>query len=108
MAEIDKGLPNVRQSVKIPSQEQQTEVIAEMQESMPSPANTEIAENEDGSVDVTFDPAAMSPEQGDDHYANLADLLPDSILDPLGSELMQTIRTTKNLEENGKDLILKV
>jgi hypothetical protein len=87
MAEIDKGLPNVRQSVKIPSQEQQTEVIAEMQESMPSPANTEIAENEDGSVDVTFDPAAMSPEQGDDHYANLADLLPDSILDPLGSEL---------------------
>jgi hypothetical protein len=87
MAEIDKGLPNVRQSVKIPSQEQQTEVIAEMQESMPSPANTEIAENEDGSVDVTFDPAAVSPEQGDDHYANLADLLPDSILDPLGSEL---------------------
>ena len=54
MAEIDKGLPNVRQSVTIPSQEQQTEVIAEMQESMPSPANTEIAENEDGSVDVTF------------------------------------------------------
>ena len=87
MAEIDKGLPNVRQSVTIPSQEQQTEVIAEMQESMPSPANTEIAENEDGSVDVTFDPGAVSPEQGDDHYANLADLLPDSILDPLGSEL---------------------
>ena len=87
MAEIDKGLPNVRQSVKIPSQEEQTEVIAEMQESMPSPANTEIAENEDGSVDVTFDPAAVSPEQGDNHYSNLADLLPDSILDPLGSEL---------------------
>ena len=87
MAEIDKGLPNVRQSVKIPSQEEQTEVIAEMQESMPSPANTEMVENEDGSVDVTFDPAAVSPEQGDDHYANLADLLPDSILDPLGSEL---------------------
>ena len=87
MAEIDKGLPNVRQNIKIPSQEEQTEVIAEMQESMPSPANTEMVENEDGSVDVTFDPAAMSPEQGDDHYANLADLLPDSILDPLGSEL---------------------
>ena len=87
MAEIDKGLPNVRQSVTIPSQEQKTEVIAEMQESMPSPENTEMVENEDGSVDVTFDPQAMSPEQGDDHYANLADLLPDSILDPLGSEL---------------------
>jgi len=87
MAEIDKGLPNVRQSVTIPSQEQETEVIAEMQESMPSPENTEMVENEDGSVDVTFDPQAMSPEQGDDHYANLADLLPDSILDPLGSEL---------------------
>ena len=87
MAEIDKGLPNVRQSVKIPSPDEQVEIQTEVQESMPSPDNTEITENEDGSVDVDFDPGAMSPESGNDHYANLADLLPDSILDPIGSEL---------------------
>ena len=87
MAEIDKGLPNVRQSVKIPSPDEQVEIQTEVQESMPSSENTEITENEDGSVEVDFDPGAVSPEAGDDHYANLADLLPDSILEPIGSEL---------------------
>ena len=87
MAEIDKGLPNVRQSVKIPSPDEQVEIQTEVQESMPSSENTEITENEDGSVEVDFDPGAVSPESGDDHYANLADLLPDSILEPIGSEL---------------------
>jgi len=87
MAEIDKGLPNVRQSVTIPSPQEQTEVATEIQESMPSPENTEMIENEDGSVDINFEPGAASPEGSNDHYANLADLLPDSILDPIGSEL---------------------
>ena len=87
MAEIDKGLPNVRQSVTIPSPQEQTEVQTELQESIPSPKDTEIIENEDGSVDINFEPAGASPEGSEDHYANLADLLPDSILDPIGSEL---------------------
>ena len=87
MAEIDKGLPNVRQQIKVPSQDQMTEVATELQESMPSPENTEIRENEDGTVDINFEPGVVAPEQGENHYSNLADLLPDSVLDPLGSEL---------------------
>ena len=35
MAEIDKGLPNVRRSVTIPSQEELTEVTTGLQESVP-------------------------------------------------------------------------
>jgi ribosomal protein S30 len=87
MAEIDKGLPNVRQEIKIPPKDEMAQVVEQLQESMPSPDKTEIRENEDGSVDINFDPSTASPEQGDNHYANLADLLPDSVLDPLGSEL---------------------
>ena len=87
MAEIDKGLPNVRRSVTIPAQEELTEVTTAVQETAPSVEKTEITENEDGSVDVDFEPGVMSPEGSNDHYANLADLLPDSILDPIGSEL---------------------
>ena len=87
MAEIDKGLPNVRRNVTLPSQEEVTEVQTAVQETIPSHEGTEITENEDGSVEIDFDPGAVSPEAGDNHYANLADLLPDSILDPLGSEL---------------------
>ena len=87
MAEIDKGLPNVRQNVTIPAQEELTEVTTELQKSIPSHEGTEITENEDGSVEVDFEPGAVAPETGDNHYMNLADLLPDSILDPIGSEL---------------------
>ena len=87
MAEIDKGLPNVRREINIPSVEEQTEVIADLQQTAPSHEKTEVVENDDGSVDINFEPGAVSPEAGDNHYMNLADLLPDSILDPLGSEL---------------------
>ena len=87
MADVDKSLPNVRQSVRIPSEQEQAEVATELKESLPSPENTEMIENEDGSVDINFDPGGVSPEGGDDHFGNLADLLPDSILDPVGSEL---------------------
>ena len=87
MAEIDKGLPNVRREINIPSVEEQTEVIADLQQTTPSHEKTEVVENDDGSVDINFEPGAVAPETGDNHYMNLADLLPDSILDPLGSEL---------------------
>jgi len=87
MADVDKSLPNVRQNITIPSEQEKAEVAVEMQESIPSPENTEITENADGSVEVDFDPGAAAPAQGDDHYANLAELLPDSVLQPLGSEL---------------------
>jgi len=86
MAEIDKALPNVKQTVKLPSpkevQEQQQQQV--MQETMQPP---EIQQNEDGSVDISFDPNTVNPGDTKDHFANLADLLPDSVLDPLGHKL---------------------
>ena len=86
MAEIDKALPNVKQTVKLPSpkevQEQQQQQA--MQETMQPP---EIQQNEDGSVDVSFDPNMVNPGDTKDHFANLAELLPDSVLDPLGHKL---------------------
>ena len=86
MAEIDKALPNVKQTVKLPSptevQEQQQQQV--MQETMQPP---EIQQNEDGSVDISFDPNSVNPGDTKDHFANLAELLPDSVLDPLGHKL---------------------
>ena len=85
MAEIDKSLPNVKQTVKIPSRQQQLEIQAEAQASGPS--QPEVMENEDGSAEISFEPGAMNQPGGQDHYANLAELLPDQVLDPLGSQL---------------------
>ena len=85
MAEIDKSLPNVKQTVKIPSRQQQLEIQAEAQASGPS--QPEVMQNEDGSAEISFEPGAMNQPGGQDHYANLAELLPDQVLDPLGSQL---------------------
>jgi hypothetical protein len=87
MADVDKSLPNVRQTVTVPSDEEMMEIQTDVQESIPNPNDTEIIENEDGSVDINFEPGAEAPEAGDQHYANIAALLPESILQPLGSEL---------------------
>ena len=88
---IDKSLTQgPRSSVNIPGQEQIEEAIEqEVVETQDAPGPVEIEEAEDGSVTVDFDPNAASPEGGDEHYANLAEFLPDEVLDELGSNLTQ-------------------
>jgi hypothetical protein len=90
MAEIDKSLPNVKQTINVPSPEdveivQQEKIIEQQDAGQP----VEQIENEDGSIDINFDPSAVSPGDDGGHFANLAELLPDNILDPLGSKLYQ-------------------
>src|SRR5210317_1600329 len=89
MADIDKALPNeVRKEFEIPGEEEiQEQVVEEVTEAQQSPDDVEVTENEDGSVDINLDPAAASPEGGDEHYANLADFLPDDVLGRLASNL---------------------
>jgi len=85
MAEIDKSLPNVKQTIEIPSPDEIAVEVEKEQQEPDTPIN--IKPNEDGSVDIDFDPSVGSQEQGQDHFANLAELLPDSVLGPIGSEL---------------------
>jgi hypothetical protein len=87
MAEIDKALPNeVRKEINIPSVEDlQVEVEKEPEQKGP----VEVQQNEDGSVDINFDPKLGSLDQTEDHFANLAELLPDDVLDPLGSKMYE-------------------
>ena len=87
MAEIDKALPNsISDKIKFPNEKAlQAEQQQQTADAMKEPAN--ILENPDGSVDINFDPNAVEPIQGGDHFANLAELLPDDVLDPLGSQL---------------------
>src|SRR6056300_134029 len=86
---IDKALPNEpRKEFEIPGEEEiREEVVEEISEQQESPDDVEVQENEDGSVDINLDPQAASPEGGDEHYANLADFLPDDVLGGLASDL---------------------
>ena len=87
MAEIDKALPNsISDKIKFPNEKAlQAEQQQQTADAMKEPAD--ILENPDGSVDINFDPTAMQPLQSGDHFANLAELLPDDVLGPLGSQL---------------------
>ena len=87
MAEIDKSLPNVKQTLNIPNPQDVAIAEEEVQQNVENPVD--VQQNEDGSVDINFDPMAMNPGQDQSHYANLAELLPDDVLDRLGSKLHQ-------------------
>jgi hypothetical protein len=90
MATIDKALPNeVRQTIEIAGPEASIEQAIETQEQIPSQGDTEITPTEDGGVEINFDPAAFNQEQTVGHFDNLAELLPEEVLMPLGSELFQ-------------------
>ena len=86
MAEIDKSLPNVKQTINVPSPE---ELEVELQEEQQPDQPIDVQQNEDGSVDINFDPSIGSQEQGEDHFANLAELLPEEVLAPIGHDLYE-------------------
>jgi hypothetical protein len=94
MAEIEKALPNeVRKEVNIPNEE---DLQVELEQQPEQKGPVEVQENEDGSVDVDFDPKAGSPGEDEGHFANLAELLPDDVLDPLGSKMYENYIDYKN------------
>ena len=97
MADIDKSLPNVEQEIKVPSPEE-IEVAAqdEQQKLNEKGEPVKITENEDGSVDVNYDPSIASIEGEVNHYDNLAEHLPEDILGRLGTSLYQNYQDYKN------------
>ena len=88
MADIDKSLPNeVRKEVNIPSEEELQVEFEQETGPQDDKGPVDVQENEDGSVDINFDPSAVNVEGGENHFSNLAEYLPDDVLDPLGAEL---------------------
>ena len=97
MADIDKVLPNVEQNITVPSDVEIEEAELEKQQEVDEQGNpVEIQENEDGSVDINYDPAIASVEGTENHYDNLAEHLPDDILGRLGSDIFQNYQDYKN------------
>jgi len=113
MADIDKALPNTRKEFEVPGEEEiREEVVETIEEEQASPDAVEITENEDGSATIDLEPSAASPEGGDEHYANLAEFLPDDALGRLASDLnskyMDYMSSRKDWEQSytkGLDLL---
>ena len=101
MANIDKSLPNeVTNKIEIENPEAAAEEIVELQESIPSSDDVEVTPTEDGGVEINFEPGAFSQGESENHFDNLAELLPEDILGPLGSELYQNFQDYKNSRQD--------
>ena len=88
MATIDKSLPNeVRKEINIPSEEELQVDFEQETGPQDTKGPVDVQENEDGSVDIDFDPSKVNLQGGENHFSNLAEYLPDDVLDPLGAEL---------------------
>ena len=94
MADIDKTLPNVKETVTVnPEEDLQIEVLNQQNQSDPG---VDVQENEDGSVDIDFEPGKVAPGGGEDHFTNLAELINDEVIGRLASELYQQYEDYKS------------
>ena len=95
MAEIDKALPNVEQTIKTPSEEELQVATEQNIQEQVGPEDVKIEEQEDGSVEINFAPEAINQPNSQNHFDNLADLLPEEILGRLGSEIYENYENYK-------------
>jgi hypothetical protein len=110
MAEIDKSLPNTKTTIEVPGQ---TEIDQAIQEQVgQEDPSVEINMDEDGGAEISFDPSLAAPQGGEDHYANLADFLDESILVDIGSTLEEQYKDYRSSRQdwettytNGLDLL---
>src|SRR5210317_510621 len=91
MADIDKSLPNeLRTEVEIPAEEEVVE------EEVVEQGPVEVIPEEDGGVTLDFEPGAINVPGTENHFDNLADILPEDILEPIGNEMVDNYMEYKN------------
>jgi len=91
MAEIEKPIPTISNPL---TSEQETDLVISETEVMPT-SPTEVTENDDGSVDINFDPT-KDLSAGVEFNSNLAEVVDEQDLGTLGSELYQDYQDYKN------------
>ena len=112
MADIDKGLPNTRTKLDIPSEEEMAEEVSVQEEEVQQKGPIEVTPEEDGGATIDFEPGAINIPGTENHFDNLADILPEDVLEPIGNEMVQNYMDYKasrkeweNSYKTGLDLL---
>ena len=103
MSEIDKSLPNVKQEIELPSEEEIVEASQENVEEAQGAQDIEVIPEEDGGATISFDPEAINQPGTNEHFDNLADLLPEEVLGRLGSDLYENYTQYKASRKDWED-----
>ena len=103
MSEIDKSLPNVKQEIELPSEEEIVEASQANIEEAQGSQDVEVTQEEDGGATISFDPEAINQPGTNEHFDNLADLLPEEVLGRLGSDLYENYTQYKASRKDWED-----
>jgi len=105
---IDKALPNVEQTIKVPGEEEIASAETEVTEDrVPSPDDIEVTQTDDGGAEINFEPGAVNQAGTESHFDNLADLLPDEVLGDLASTLYENYMQYKQSRKDWEDSYIK-
>jgi hypothetical protein len=96
MADIDKGLPNTRSKIEIPSEEELQEVAVQDEDVEELKGPVEVIPEEDGGATIDYDPGAINTPGSESHFDNLADILPEDAVEPIGNEMVQNYMDYKS------------
>ena len=103
MADIDKSLPNeLRTQVEVPAEEVVEEEVVEEK------GPVEVVPEEDGGATIDFEPGAINIPGTENHFDNLADILPEDVLEPLVKRWCKTTWIINLQEKIGNNLTYKV
>ena len=102
MADIDKGLPNTRTKIDIPSEEEISEEVA-VQEPEELKGPVEVIPEEDGGATLDFEPGSINIPGTESHFDNLADILPDDVLEPVGNDMVQNYMDYKSSRKDWEE-----
>ena len=103
MAEIDKGLPNTRNKEEIPSDAELQEVAVQEQEGQDPKGPIEVIPEEDGGATIDYEPGAVNIPGTENHFDNLAELLPDDVLEPVGNDMVQNYMDYKSSRKDWEE-----
>ena len=103
MAEIDKSLPNVKTKIDIPSEEEVKEVAVQEAQEEAEKQPIEVIPEEDGGVTLDFEPGSINVPGTEAHFDNLADILPDDVLEPIGNEMVQNYMDYKSSRKDWRE-----
>ena len=96
MADIDKGLPNTRSKIEIPSEEELQEVAVQDENVEELKGPVEVIPEEDGGATIDYEPGAINVPGTEAHFDNLADILPEDVVEPIGNEMVQNYMDYKS------------
>jgi hypothetical protein len=103
MAEIDKGLPNTRTEIDIPSDEEMAEEVSVQEEEAEQKGPIEVVPEEDGGATIDFEPGSINIPGTENHFNNLADILPEDVTEPIGNEMVQNYMDYKSSRKDWED-----